>query len=239
MSLEHRAEAARSNSKPVAARPPGLLISGVVLLALGVVEAAIIASNVLAPPWQGMDYSWRQTMEGSRDGTLTAFARIVDFVGGPVGGIVILLALIGVFVYRGRQHAALFLAVGTVATTVVAQVTKKIVDRPRPLDPLVRVDHGSFPSGHMVFVVSTAIMLVAVLTIAGRSRLGVILTVAATALIVWNRTYLGAHWLSDTIGGLLLGGGTTLVLWWLMTPYLSAEKPVDPNTVNPNKETAT
>lgn len=228
-------ETARNTSGPVpATRPLGLLISGVVLLILGIVEAAIIMSNVITPPWQSLDDSWRRTMESSREGALTGFAKVVDFLGGPIGSIAILLLLIGVFLYRKRPRAAVFIAAGTVATSVVAQVVKKIVDRPRPLDPLVRVDHGSFPSGHTVFVVSTAIMLIALLSVPGRRQLAVIIAALATAVMIWDRTYLGAHWFSDTIGGLFLGGGTTLVLWWLMTPYLSTEK-----LVNTNKENAT
>ncbi|MGA7206960.1 MAG: phosphatase PAP2 family protein, partial [Specibacter sp.] len=38
---------------------------------------------------------------------------------------------------------------------------------------------------------------------------GAILSVA----MMYSRTYLGAHWLSDTIAGALLGVGVTLLLW--------------------------
>jgi undecaprenyl-diphosphatase len=32
-------------------------------------------------------------------------------------------------------------------------------------------------------------------------------------LMLLSRTYLGAHWLSDTVGGLLLGAGVAVIVW--------------------------
>ena len=34
-----------------------------------------------------------------------------------------------------------------------------------------------------------------------------------TVLMLLSRTYLGAHWLSDTLGGLLIGVGVALIVW--------------------------
>jgi membrane-associated phospholipid phosphatase len=31
-------------------------------------------------------------------------------------------------------------------------------------------------------------------------------------LMMWSRTYLHAHWLSDTVGGALIGAGTALLV---------------------------
>jgi undecaprenyl-diphosphatase len=28
-----------------------------------------------------------------------------------------------------------------------------------------------------------------------------------------SRTYLGAHWISDTVGGMLIGAGVAVILW--------------------------
>jgi membrane-associated phospholipid phosphatase len=34
-----------------------------------------------------------------------------------------------------------------------------------------------------------------------------------TILMVLSRTYLGAHWVSDTIGGALVGAGVAVIVW--------------------------
>jgi membrane-associated phospholipid phosphatase len=34
-----------------------------------------------------------------------------------------------------------------------------------------------------------------------------------TILMMLSRTYLGAHWVSDTIGGVLVGAGVAVIVW--------------------------
>ncbi|MFE5489613.1 hypothetical protein ACFQ7Z_06565 [Streptomyces virginiae] len=66
---------------------------------------------------------------------------------------------------RRRWASAGFLLTACLGgNTLVGQGLKHLVDRPRPADPLVRVDHGSFPSGHA----ATAALLV----VAGGGRGG-------------------------------------------------------------------
>jgi undecaprenyl-diphosphatase len=38
-----------------------------------------------------------------------------------------------------------------------------------------------------------------------------------------SRTYLGAHWLSDTIGGILLGAGVAVIVWAPLAYKLAEE----------------
>ena len=46
----------------------------------------------------------------------------------------------------------------------------------------------------------------------------------ATALIMCCRTYLRAHWLTDTFEGVLVASGIALVLWWFLTPLLARDR---------------
>ena len=49
------------------------------------------------------------------------------------------------------------------------------------------------------------------------------LGVAWAILMAISRTYLGAHWISDTIGGLLLGAGVAIIVWTPLAHRLAIE----------------
>ncbi|HZK59394.1 MAG TPA: phosphatase PAP2 family protein, partial [Cryobacterium sp.] len=51
---------------------------------------------------------------------------------------------------------------------------------------------------------------------------------AWVAVMMLSRTYLGAHWLSDTVGGLLLGIGVAIVVWAPLAAKLDGEHRLAP-----------
>lgn len=76
--------------------------------------------------------------------------------------------------------------------------------------PLASVQlSGTFPSGHSMRGAFLCTFLAALLGPRGNWRRGAALSLALLAgLIAFTRVYLGDHWLSDVIGGLLLGVST-------------------------------
>jgi membrane-associated phospholipid phosphatase len=44
-----------------------------------------------------------------------------------------------------------------------------------------------------------------------------------TVLMMLSRTYLGVHWLSDTVAGLLLGAAVAVILWAPLAARLRQE----------------
>src|SRR5690606_22635404 len=90
----------------------------------------------------------------------------------------------------------------------MSQVLKAIVDRPRPLDAVYAFSGSSYPSGHSMGAAALAISLAfAVSSLHRHQRANVsvatvrtmwIIAAAWTLAMMWSRTALGVHWLSDT-----------------------------------------
>ena len=108
-----------------------------------------------------------------------------------------------------RWSAVLFLLTVLAGQLALANLVKYTVERVRPDAPPFHVLTGpSFPSGHATAAAATWAAVALVLS-RGRSprvraTLGGIAVGIAVA-VACSRVFLGAHWTSDVIGGLLLG----------------------------------
>ena len=127
-----------------------------------------------------------------------------------------------------RQWRASLLILSTVTGDGMALLVKALVQRPRPSPDLVYVYQQlqgySFPSGHVVhyvvfFGAVTYLACEALRSVPStRSKIhgALIATVVVSSLLVLligvSRVYLGAHWMSDVLGGYMLGGGWLLGL---------------------------
>lgn len=174
-----------------------------------------------APIYQGFDAWWHAVATAPADYKLSGPVALLDAFGRPQGMVVLPVILIVLAVAR-RWWGMLFAFLCYLVPALVAQVVKNLVDRPRPADPLVIVDHGSFPSGHVVSTVAFIILVAALLSPKVRRYwwpVGIVFVVA----MMWSRTFLGAHWLTDTFAGAAVGTGVSLLLWWLCAPLLARD----------------
>jgi len=119
---------------------------------------------------------------------------------------------------RRRWWAAYIVTSGLLGLAIV-EVTKQLLDRPRPQYALVREVSASFPSGHaaagiyswVVFGIAAWHLLPQVLPRAlGRG-------IAVTAIVIGvllgpSRLVLGVHYLGDILGGWAAGGAATLLM---------------------------
>lgn len=128
----------------------------------------------------------------------------------PVSGTVIVAVGLYLFGRKAWRRGTGFV-IAIVSSSVFVLITKALIGRQRPMELVVDSGTLSFPSGHAT-INTVLIGVVAVLVAHERSRLSrtIIYSVAATAaiLIGFSRVYLGAHWLSDVLAGLLFGSGT-------------------------------
>jgi undecaprenyl-diphosphatase len=122
-------------------------------------------------------------------------------VGGTIGMIVIGILMVAIFVWRRRRWDAATLALAIVAVVAIGAPMAAIIARVRPDDSLAESMATSFPSGHTAVATTVAVTLGLLL----RRWYVWVLGVLWVLFMMWSRTYLHAHWLSDVVAGMLEG----------------------------------
>lgn len=128
---------------------------------------------------------------------------------GSVGVLAPLTVAVAAFLAWKRQgKLVLFWLTSIVGGELLVQALKFSIARARPLALYGGNEQYSFPSGHatMTTVVlgALAYLLTRTASRAQRAAVGAVLG-TYVGLVGFSRLYLGAHWLSDVIGGALLG----------------------------------
>lgn len=136
---------------------------------------------------------------------LNPYVKLITELGG-VGFTIILTLLIVVFSKKYRY----FVAGNVVLATLVNQIIKHIVKRPRPnVLRLVEETGYSFPSGHsMVSMVLYGIIIYIIYKNVKNKYvkwISIILLSLLILLIGFSRVYVGVHYATDVISGFLLG----------------------------------
>jgi membrane-associated phospholipid phosphatase len=161
--------------------------------------------------------------------------EVISFIGSPpwfyllLGGSAIYLW------FKKRRRLSVFIVVTGLMGGVVDTAVKVWVDRPRPHieDPVATAPENAFPSGHtMMSTIGYGVLLLVFIPLVPRRlrapvAIGALLLVCGIGLA---RLMLGVHFISDVIGGFLLG------LAWLMASVIAfsgwrrdeGEEPVRP-----------
>lgn len=187
---------------------------------LGLVLAFLIAQRGNDLPFM-LDSEWsEEVFDDDRLPILEWMSYGMNWLGGGAFATFILPVLIVVvLLLLKRKWSALFFALVSLASVGITQLLKNLVDRARPEEMLVISDHGSFPSGHAANAATMAVALGIIFPRVWVWAAGAIWV----ALMMFSRTYLGVHWLTDTIGGALLGAGVVLILWAPFAAKISGE----------------
>lgn len=156
-----------------------------------------------------------------RDAVITVL-EVLSFVGKPIF-LTPVIAIPAIWLaWRGRWHLVVFLAVTSIGGGIVDTIVKVLVGRPRPLldDPVSSARGNSFPSGHtMSSLVCYGALLLVFMPLMSREHRGrgVAATLVLVAAIGFSRLALGLHFVTDVVGGFMLG------LAWLLASVAAWE----------------
>jgi membrane-associated phospholipid phosphatase len=157
--------------------------------------------------------------EGARDSlheyavTHTGFVAAMQLTSDSGSGRawqVIMTAVAAWLLWRRLPRLALFVVVTAVGSSLLNTAVKAAVDRLRPVltDPVAQASGPSFPSGHaQSAIVGYAVLLLVFLPVLHGvwRRVAVTLAVFMVLAIGFSRVALGVHYVSDVVGGFVLG----------------------------------
>jgi undecaprenyl-diphosphatase len=202
-----------------------LQLAAVVALAVGFTEVLddVLEGDGIA----GIDRPAAEWLGTHRDPWLTRVLLIISAGGGPAGMAVVTIVISSLVAVWRRTWLPVVLALaGALGILAVVMTGKLLVVRERPPIPFaVITEKGfSFPSGHAAGTAAVFPLAAWLLTRYLVKRwipqvLVWTLAIGASGAVGLSRIYLGVHYISDVLGGWLLGAawavGVVLVgSWW-------------------------
>jgi membrane-associated phospholipid phosphatase len=202
---------------PARRLPPPRLIAAVAAVVAILLVTGLGVLLALREAEPGLDTEWMAEIIEHRSPIWELPSRLADFLGGGWFG-VILVPVAGAigFLIAKRAGSALTFVVALGASALLVQALKALFGRVRPDEMLIPLDSASFPSGHVANAATLAVVLGLLLA---RTWVWVVGVLAVVAMAL-SRTYLGVHWMSDTIAGGLLGAGVAILVWLAFAPLL-------------------
>ncbi|MFD2768177.1 phosphatase PAP2 family protein [Micromonospora eburnea] len=161
---------------------------------------------------------WFNALVAPHHPLVTVLQAITDLGGRPVLIWLVTIAVLGLLIRR-QGRLAVYLIITGVGGLILDPSLKALVGRLRPVVdvPITHAPGNSFPSGHALgsFVAYGALLLVFLPAMAPRWRRPAIALAGLLVFLVGlTRIALGVHFVSDVLGGWLLG-----VAWLGVTAY--------------------
>lgn len=182
---------------------PGALRAGLGLVAgVAALVVGVLGGMYAGHGRPGRVDAWVQPAVEGAGPTPRHFALALDFLGEPLGSVLLVGAVVAGCLLLWGPRAAVFVVACVGVAVGVATVLKYVVGR---------TIHGagnlSYPSGHTAFLTALAFALALIVT--GRLGLGGTagtVLVLASALVAgaamgWAQVALGAHYPTDVVGG--------------------------------------
>jgi membrane-associated phospholipid phosphatase len=170
---------------------------------------------VKGSPITEADYNAFLSINNSHSPSLNGFMIILTQYGREVFWIATIILL---FLFGGwaGKKTAVIMAISMLVLIAIGSIAKDVIGRERPIIPvsdniLASDKDNSFPSGHAT-IVSAGAAVALTLFRDTRRKLAISIGLAVEALLVCiSRVYVGGHYPTDVIGGILLGVGVSFI----------------------------
>lgn len=198
--------------------------------------AALLVGILFAQVVRGTGH-WDQGLDWEREFLLRTHVRwpeaidalflVLPWLGTNITLIPIVAGVsLWLFVKRKRPDLALHLITVQLGSFTLNPVLKAIFDRPRPdlFELRGQFAWAAFPSGHAIASVSVLLTAAILLRKERGWRWPLPTAILLLLFSLYSRLYLGVHWPTDIIGGVLIG------LVWLAVTYIAFRGPGPPHT---------
>jgi len=188
-------------------------VIAIILLVSFAILAALV--SIKDSPITAADNVAFVAVNNSHIPSLNGFMILLTQYGREVFWIVTSIIL---FIFGGwlGKKTAVIIAISMLVLIPIGSLAKELVARERPIIPqsdsiFASESDSSFPSGHATIVSTGAAVVLALFRNTGR-KLAISIGIAIEALLVCiSRVYVGGHYPTDVIGGILLGVGVSFV----------------------------
>ena len=161
----------------------------------------------------------------NRNVTMTNIFIILTFLGSTLYIVILNIAIFVYTILRKKYQYSLFLA-NSLTSVLANNILKAIVQRPRPdVLRLVTETGYSYPSGHTMIAIlfyGTIIYFLFKYKVKGKWLVTSVLVLLMIGIAV-SRIYLGVHYASDVIGGILIAISLILITTTLHESLIEKE----------------
>ncbi len=150
--------------------------------------------------------------DGETPAAFISIARGLSWLGDGAQRSLIFLVVAAWLVWKRRGRTALIMTVVPILAAVTTDILKEAFGRGRPdvVPHLGVFNNLSYPSGHASNAASIFI-LVSLILPSKRPGLQFCIGLAGAALVSFSRLWLGVHWPSDVMGGMMWGAGFAMI----------------------------
>ena len=187
------------------------LVVGAIIAVAATVAFASLAENVLEGGTQAFDVAILEWLHGHQSKTLTAVMVEMTYLGtGTV--VIVVVGVAALFLWHTEhKHSARLLLAATIGNILLNGALKLVYHRPRPsvFAWQTTAVSSSFPSGHAMSATVVYGTVAYLLLRLQKHRWAKMLTLTGATLLILliclTRLYLGVHYPSDVLGGIVVG----------------------------------